>query len=109
MINEVLNPNHLDISPLYTREFQNMTAEPVSLNELIDVREKLMKELLVSLTKDERKFLLSIKQGEPDYSLLPFKHLDQLPALKWKIINVRKMDKKKHTMMLDKLRETLEV
>lgn len=108
-MNELLNPNYLDISSLYAREFNNMTAEPVQLNELVDIRSKLVKELLIALTKDERNFLLSIKQGEPDYSLLPFKHLDQLPALKWKVINVRKMNKKKHAIMLNKLREVLEV
>ncbi|PIR10222.1 MAG: hypothetical protein COV52_09695 [Gammaproteobacteria bacterium CG11_big_fil_rev_8_21_14_0_20_46_22] len=108
-IHELLNPNYLDISSLYAREFNNMTAEPVPLNELVDVRSKLVKELLVTLTKNERNFLLSIKQGEPDYSLLPFKNLDKLPALKWKVINVRKMSKKKHVVMLNKLREVLEV
>jgi len=108
-INELLNPNQLDISSIYTREFNNMTLEPVPLNELIDIRTKLVRELLISLTKDERNFLLSVKQGELDYSLLPFKNLDQLPALKWKIINVRKMNKKKHEIMLNKLREVLEV
>jgi len=108
-INEGLKPNHLDISPLYTREFQDMTTTPVSLEELIDVREKLLKTVLTSLTENERKFLLSVKQGEPDYSLLSFKQLERLPALRWKVINVRKMDKHKHLMMLNKLRSVLDI
>ncbi len=108
-IHELLDPNFLDIASLYIKEFKNMTIEPVSLDELITTRRKLAQEILANLTENERKFLLSMKQGEPNFSLLPFNHLDQLPALKWKIMNVRKMDKKKHLMMLNKLRKTLEM
>lgn len=106
-INELLNPNYLDIASLYAKEFNNMTVEPVSLDELIDVREKLVNQLSRSLTKNEREFLFSVKQGEPDYSLLPFKNLAILPALRWKVINVRKMRKDKREIMLSKLKEVL--
>lgn len=108
-INELLNPNRLDITSLYAREFQDMVVEPVSFNELIDVRERLITSLLASLTENERKFLLSVKQGEPDYSLMPFKKLHDLPALRWKLINIQKMDKKKHRMMTHKLQSLLEI
>lgn len=108
-INELLNPNYLDISALYKKEFQDMTAVPVSLDELKDVRKRLIKTLLRSLTEDERRFLISVKAGEPDYSLLPIRDLDQLPALKWKIINIHKMDKRKHAMMIGKLSTILEI
>ena len=107
-INELLNPNLLDIAKLYMKEFNNMTVELVSLDELLIVREKLLKLLPGSFTKNEREFLLSVKQGDPDYSLLPFEHLNQLPALQWKIINVRKMDKVKRVTMLKKLKAVLE-
>lgn len=86
-----------------------MVVEQVTLDELLDVRERLIKILLTSLTEDERNFLLLLKQGKPDYSLLPFQNLEQLPALKWKLINVKKMDKKKHIMMINKLRSVLGV
>ncbi len=56
---------------------------------------------------NERKFLLSIKTGQPDYSLMPFDNLADLPALKWKLINIQKMDKNKHARMLDELKSVL--
>ena len=108
-MNELLNPNRLDISSLYVKEFNRMTTEPVLLDDLIYVREKLINELLISLTKNEKNFLLSIKEGEPDYSLLPFPDLDQLPALQWKIFNVRKMSKSKRSTVLNKLKDVLGV
>ena len=87
-MNELLNPNNLDITALYAREFQDMTTDSVTLQELIETRKILVTTLLNSFTDSERKFLISVKLGEPDYSLLPFKNLDKLPALKWKLINI---------------------
>jgi len=82
---------------------------PTKLNELLQVREKLIKELLDTLTVNEKKFLLSVKLGEPDYNLMPFKHLERLPALQWKVMNVRKMEKSKRTDMLSRLKAVLDV
>ena len=106
-IHEILNPTHLDISSLYTNQFQDMPTAHISLDELINTRENLIKKLQNELTEVERNFLYSIKQGAPDYSWLPFENLDQLPALRWKILNINKMDKKKHNMMLEKLKKIL--
>ena len=50
-----------------------------------------------------------MKQGEPDYSLLPFQNIEQFPALQWKLINIKKMDAAKHSIMLNKLRAVLEI
>ena len=108
-INELLNPNRLNISTLYINEFNRMTLMPTKLNELLQVREKLIKELLDTLTVNEKKFLLSVKLGEPDYNLMPFKHLERLPALQWKVMNVRKMEKSKRTDMLSRLKAVLDV
>lgn len=106
-IHEILNPTHLDVSSLYTNQFQDMPTTHVSLEELINARENLIKTLQNELTEVERNFLYSVKQGVPDYSLLPFENLDQLPALRWKVMNINKMDKKKHNMMLEKLKKVL--
>ena len=59
------------------------------------------------LDSDEKRFLLSIKRGEPEWDTLGFSHLKELPALQWKLMNIRRMDKRKHAEALDKLKETL--
>ncbi|MBN1684108.1 MAG: nucleotidyl transferase AbiEii/AbiGii toxin family protein [Gammaproteobacteria bacterium] len=108
-IHELLSPNLRDISQVYEREFANMTTVPMALNELLEVRNQLIDTLSNDLTETERYFLLSIKKGEPDWNLLPFDHLDQLPGLKWKLLNVRKMSKTKHQKMIDKLKTILKL
>ena len=57
----------------------------------------------------ELRFLLSIKQGEPDWSLLPFDGLDQWPAIQWKLYNIRRMSPRSHKKALGRLRDTLEM
>ncbi len=106
---ELLNPNLIDISTIYKNEFLNMTEQEVSLDTLLETRKTLIKIIQKDLSKDERNFILSVKSGNPDYSLLPFKNIDKLPAVQWKLINIKKMDKKKHADMLSKLKNILEL
>ncbi|QLH42449.1 MAG: nucleotidyl transferase AbiEii/AbiGii toxin family protein [Coxiellaceae bacterium] len=108
-LHELLSPNRITIEQLFHREFSRMTAVDVTLEQLLDVREKMISFLNNSLTINERLFLLSVKQGEPQFDLMPFQHLDQWPSLKWKVMNINRMDKKKRQLMLDKLKATLKM
>ncbi|HEY5645826.1 MAG TPA: nucleotidyl transferase AbiEii/AbiGii toxin family protein, partial [Pseudomonadales bacterium] len=60
-----------------------------------------------ALTESERRFLLSVKQGEPDWSLLPFEGLDRWPAIQWKLHNIRQMGPRSYMKALDRLRGVL--
>lgn len=108
-LHEMLQPNLLDITTTYQRQFHRMTMEKISLKELLAARGTLIQKISEDLTLNERKFLLSMKLGEPQWSLLPFKNLEQLPSLQWKLINIKKMDKIKHQEMVDKLKDVLEL
>lgn len=107
-IYELLSPNLLDIELPFKREFLQMTDHDVSLGELLEVRDKLIKTINRSLTDSEREFLLSLKSGAPQFDLLSFENLDQLPALRWKIMNIQRMDKQKNQIMYNKLSKVLE-
>jgi hypothetical protein len=61
------------------------------------------------LTENERLFLLSIKKGEPDWRLLPISGIDQLPSLKWKAMNIGKMETVKHKAALENLKKVLNI
>ncbi len=106
---ELLSPNSIDIEGVFKREFLRMTEHKITLDDLIDVRNMLIKIINQTLTDHERYFLISVKQGEPRYDLMPFDHLSQLPAIKWKLLNLKKMDVNKHQVMLAKLRDKLGV
>jgi predicted nucleotidyltransferase component of viral defense system len=103
---ELLDPNLLDIEKIYENEFKGMTHHDVSLNELLATRKKLIYEIQHSLTLHERQFLLSMKEGEPNWSLLQ-KDIKYLPSIQWKLQNIKKMDKRKHQLAVNKLRNVL--
>ncbi len=105
-MSEMLNPNLLDIKALYEQEFQGMTDIPVTLDELHAIRDKLISVIKSSLSNAQRLFLLSLKQGEPNWSLMP-ENIQRLPAIRWKLINIAKMEKSKHRFAVNKLREVL--
>ena len=108
-ISELLRPNQINLKNTYETEFVNMTDEPVSLEELMFVRDKLIKTVNQDLTGNEKEFLLSLKNGTPNYTLLPFNNLASLPALQWKLANIQKMAKQKHQDRLEKLKAVLEI
>lgn len=106
---ELLHPNLIDIKNIFELEFKGMTFEPVTLDELLSARERLIETINKSLTVNEKKFLVSLKTGEPEWDLFGPDHIQKLPAVQWKLHNIRKMDKKKHKEAISKLADFLEV
>jgi predicted nucleotidyltransferase component of viral defense system len=92
-VHEVLFPVLRDISQDYERTFKGMTAEPVALPDLLATREQLIRALHEGLDQNERKFLLSLVQNAPDWDLLGFAHLKELPGLRWKLRNLSQLAK----------------
>ncbi len=106
-MNELLTPNLKDFRQVFEKELAGMTSKEVEHKELVAVRDRLIETIKNTMTENEKKFLLSIKQGEPDWTLLAVTGIDQLPAIQWKLINIRKMDKKKQKESLQKLQAAL--
>jgi predicted nucleotidyltransferase component of viral defense system len=92
-VHEVLFPALHDIRQEYERTFQGMTTAPVALSELIEARERLIHELHERLDSNERQFLLSLVRNQPEWGLLGFKHLEELPGIRWKLRNLNQLAK----------------
>lgn len=107
-IAEVILPTHKDIRNLFEGEFLRMTEIPVTVEELEEARKDLIHILHSSLTDDEKRFLLSFKAKTPEWTLLGLEGIDQLPAVRWKMINLEKMPKDKHEKALRTLQAILE-
>lgn len=90
---EVLFARPLEIAAAFANEFAGMAREAVALDELLAVRERLRAELPAALTPAHRRFLLSLVEAEPDWSAAPCPHLSELPAIQWKLQNLRKIRK----------------
>lgn len=93
-VHEVLFSKPQIIVEAFKNEFEGMTSEPTSLKELISAQNKLMMEIPQALTSRHRDFLLSLVQLKPDWSLLPFKHIQDMPAIRWKLQNLNNLKSK---------------
>ena len=109
-VHEVLFSRDADMSSAFENEFAGMARNPITLAELQRVRRKLKSELPAALTPDQRRFLLGLVSGEPDWTLMKCRHLSQLPAIKWKLQNLAKLKKSnpaKFTQQSEELRARL--
>jgi hypothetical protein len=108
-IAELLRPNFKDISGVYEGEFRNMADQDIPQAELEATREQLVRIINSSLTPQERSFLLSFKNRSPDWSLLELSGIDQLPAVRWKMQNLAKMNPEKHSETYHRLQQILTI
>ena len=85
-----------------------MAKEQVPVSVLTETLPRRVGLIRGGLDADEKWFLLSMKQGKPNWDVLGIPHLRDLPALQWKLQNIRRMNADKRVMMLEKLRRVLE-
>lgn len=92
-IHEVLFPTPKDIRLAYEESFVGMTTEPVTLDALLAARERMFRELPSALDANEREFLRTLVRARPDWSLLGIPHLEELPAIRWRLQNLEQLSR----------------
>ncbi|MDB5467993.1 MAG: hypothetical protein JWQ46_2755 [Phenylobacterium sp.] len=88
---EVLAPRRKDIAQEFERGFVGMTAEPVALDDLLEAREAIIADAVGKMPEAHRKFLISFKNGNPDWNLLGLPDIAKLPAVLWRQKNYTKL------------------
>jgi hypothetical protein len=106
-IAELLQPNWKDISGIFERQFKGMSLEPVTLDSLLEARQALLTRIAELMTDTDKQFLLSVKQAEPRWDLLPFANVEELPAVLWKLENVQRMPSDQYQGALSRLEHVL--
>ncbi|MGC3873744.1 nucleotidyl transferase AbiEii/AbiGii toxin family protein [Halomonas sp. GXIMD04776] len=90
-VHELLNPNFIDIDQPYAQEFEGMTKLTVRLDELLEIRAQLIADIRSRLDDDTKRFLLTLHDGQPDFSAIERPQAANLPAVRWKLINLNKL------------------
>jgi len=108
-MNELIDPPRKNIAKIYESDFVDMAETSVTLDELIKTRETYIQLLKKEMTNDERQFLLSLKQGSPDWALLGVSGVEKLPSIQWKLANIQKMDSAKHKKSIAALKAKLDL
>lgn len=109
---ELLAPHRKNIREVYEAEFAQMAEVDIPVEALEATREQLIEIINTDMTTDERKFLLSFKERNPQWELLGLPNMEevgQLPSVQWKLFNLSKMDEKKHNQAVEKLKEVLKL
>jgi predicted nucleotidyltransferase component of viral defense system len=106
---EILDPRFADIRPVFEAEFRDMTLEEATCEDLEKTREQLVSMIPSVLTIQERQFIVSIKEGIPQWDLIGLEGVQNLPAVQWKLMNIGRMAPAKHQHALRKLRDYLDV
>ncbi|MEO9338869.1 nucleotidyl transferase AbiEii/AbiGii toxin family protein [Mesorhizobium sp. SB112] len=106
-ISEVLVPRRKDISQEFAQGFDGMTAEPVELDELLAAREALIAAIAGGMPDEHKAFLLGFKRGAPDWGLLGVEGAADLPAVKWKQINLDRLSETARARLVGQLQTVL--
>ena len=98
-IHEILAPVTFLEEDLYDEEFAGMTRETIPLEALAETGRCLHTDIRSRLHGDIAAFLLSLHDAEPDFGLIGLPEAAELPAVRWKLINLEKLkqdDPRKH-------------
>ena len=84
-----------------------MTVDAVTREELEGTRATLVESIHKAFTDDDRELLLSIKRGSPRWELLNIEGVEILPAVRWKLQNLEKLQERKRAQLVEQLSKVL--
>ena len=106
-INEVIKPNFQDQRSAHANQFAGMSDEAFSYEDFEGTRARLVETVNTALTENDKAFLLSVKDVNPDWNIYDFQHF---PSINWKLQNLQKLktnNPEKHREQLERLKEKL--
>ena len=109
-MSELLAPRAKSLAEVYESEFKGMAFDDVGIMVLEGTLPRLVETLHNNLTDADKAFLLSFKEGRPDWDHLSIPHIEQLPSVRWKLQNLKTLEtknKKKHRETIEKLEVVL--
>jgi hypothetical protein len=74
---------------------------------LIKTREQLIADIVGNMPQAHKDTLISFQAGEPDWSLLDVPNAEHLPAVRWRMQNLAKLDQKRRAELLAHLKAVL--
>ena len=103
----LLSPVRRDITQDFSQNFMGMTDTDISLEMLLQVRERLIAEVVKKMPHHHKDFLRSFYRRQPNWILLGLQEAQHLPAVKWREMNLDKSGKGTSEALLSKLEEVI--
>lgn len=102
---EVLAPHIKALEDEYARAFEGMTGEHVSIEMLNNAREQLIETIAGGMPADHQRFLLSFERGQPEWDLLGIQHIANLPAVRFRQLNLNKLGDEARADLVSRLEQ----
>ncbi|MFM8346621.1 MAG: nucleotidyl transferase AbiEii/AbiGii toxin family protein [Bacteroidota bacterium] len=110
-MHELISPRLQNLQSVFETQFRGMTEIGFFYKDYERTRLQLIMEIEARMTSEIKHFLLRFLDGNPDWNLFPLQGIGDLPAIRWKQLNINKLkiaDPRKHTMQFEALRRKLE-
>ncbi|GHU88893.1 hypothetical protein FACS1894155_04680 [Bacteroidia bacterium] len=107
---ESLQPNPVNQEEALKNQFEGMTDVPFSYEDYETTRWELIEKVNNVLTKEDKEFLFSFEQGEPQWEKCCAGDLSEYPSVRWKlqnIIKLKEINPEKFSTEIEKLRKFL--
>ena len=104
---EMLYPNYINQEQVLENQFSGMSKESFSYDDFERTRKKLIKTIHDSLKKEDKAFILSFLNAEPDWRIYDFK---RFPSVQWKLQNLMELktnEPEKHNQIYKHLKDKL--
>ena len=86
----LLDPVLRDISRDFEQNFVGMTAEDITLDVLLETRDALIADVVSNMPDVHKVFLRSFYRRQPEWALLGVEGVENLPAVRWRELNLDK-------------------
>ena len=86
----LLDPVLRDISRDFEQNFVGMTAEDITLDVLLETRDALIADVVSNMPEVHKVFLRSFYRRQPEWALLGVEGVENLPAVRWRELNLDK-------------------
>ncbi len=106
-ISELLAPNEKPLDRAFVEEFDGMTREPITVEQLNEIRTRFFSMILPWLTDGDREFLIGFKKGDPEWGYLGIDHVRDLPGVRWKQQNLERMTPQARRASIRRLEQVL--
>jgi hypothetical protein len=104
---QLLASENRDIAHEYEKDFSGMTPGHVELETLLSARTALVKNILTNMPEHHRRFLVSFYRRQPEWHRLALPGVDQLPAVRWRELNLDKAGEQTRAFLVSELEKLL--
>ena len=104
---ESLSPNIINQQEALESQFRGMTDIPFSYDNYESTRGHLITFINTMLNKEDKDFLVSFEEGNPQWDKSAYSDFSNFPSVQWKMLNVNKLktqNPSKHIQGVEKLK-----